>query len=196
MTNMAVAVSNARVIDVSGRFHRHTSRRVSFLEGSASGGRWGPPKAFAVLYLGRPVESVTIEAYRHLVDATEGMTASNLVPRKLWTIDVDATNVLDVRDPGSRMALGLSERDLHSEVSNYKVCQDIALAANQLGLHGIIAPAAEGHGETLALFDAQLPVAEFPTVASIEEGWQLPSDPRVLRVLESEERATPRDRRD
>ena len=191
MANMAVAVSNAKIVDVTGRFHRHTSRRVAFLEGSSSGGRWGPPGSFAVMYLGRPVDSVTIEAYRHLVDPVEGMTAAAVVPRKLWTVDIAVTEILDVRDPESRFALGLSDDDLHSTVDDYIVCQSIALAAHQLGLHGIIAPAAEGDGETLALFDAKLPVAEFPSVLSVNDTWSLPHDPRILRIVDSEERSRP-----
>jgi hypothetical protein len=71
------------------------------------------------------------------------------------------------------------------------VCQNIALAAHQLGLHGIISPAAEGDGETLALFDAKLPVAEFPSIVSFNENWSLPHDPRMLSIVDAEDRSLP-----
>jgi len=183
MANMAVAVSNSKIVSVSGRFQRHTSRRITLLEGTASGGRWGPPKAFSVLYLGRPLDSVAIEAYRHIVDATEGMTARAVAPRKLWTVDVDVTDILDIRDPQSRVALGLTDDDLHGDIDDYNACQEVARAANQLGLHGIVAPAAQGNGETLALFDTKLPVSEFPTVMDVDENWRLPTDPRILHAV-------------
>jgi hypothetical protein len=63
-----------------------------------------------------------------------------------------------------------------------------------LGLHGIISPAAEGDGdgETLALFDAKLPVAEFPSIVSFNENWSLPHDPRMLSIVDAEDRSLPR----
>jgi hypothetical protein len=63
--NLAVAVAGCGSIDVSGIFFRHVSKTVRELTGSNSGGRWGQPGAYSVLYLGRPPESVIVEAYRH-----------------------------------------------------------------------------------------------------------------------------------
>jgi RES domain len=95
--NLAVAVASCGTVDVSGVFFRHVSPRVRELTGSASGGRWGTPAAYSVLYLGRPRDSVTVEAYRHLVDDVEGMTGDNVGPRRLLTVEVALTTVLDLR---------------------------------------------------------------------------------------------------
>lgn len=54
-----------------------------------------------MLYVGRPTASVTIEAYRHLVDDVEGMTADKVGPRTLWTCQIAVSNVLDLREPAA-----------------------------------------------------------------------------------------------
>jgi hypothetical protein len=52
------------------------------------------------------------------------------------------------------------------------------------GCSGILAPAATGFGETLALFEQHLPSSELPTLIR-EERWDtLPADPRRLRVVD------------
>lgn len=181
--NLAVAVSRAQIARVEGTFQRHSSPRVTTLSGSPAGGRWGPAGAFPVLYVGRPTASVTIEAYRHLVDDVEGMTADKVGPRTLWTCQITVTNVLDLRQDSSRVAVGLSLEDLASPVEEYAKCQRVAQAAYQLQLHGIIAPAAEGRGETLALFEHHLPVEELPVVIQRQTWAQLPADPRRLRGI-------------
>jgi hypothetical protein len=65
---LAVAVAGCGTTRVTGTFERHVSLAVRGLTGSAAGGRWGPPGAYSVFYLGRPRDSVVVEAYRHLVD--------------------------------------------------------------------------------------------------------------------------------
>ncbi len=183
MINLAVAVSRARLSSIKGVFQRHSSPRVIHLTGSPAGGRWGPPGAFPVLYLGRPTSSVTVEAYRHLVDDVEGMTGDKVGPRTLWTVQITVTNVLDLREPASRDAVGLTMDDLTSPVDQYAGCQRVAQAAYQLQLHGTIAPAAGALGETLALFEHHLPPTELPTVIRRETWEHLPADPRRLRSL-------------
>ncbi len=183
MTNLAVAVSRATHNSIEGIFQRHSSPRVTTLTGSPAGGRWGPPGTFPVLYLGRPTTSVTVEAYRHLVDDVEGMTGDKVGPRTLWTVQVSVTNVLDLRDPASCDAVGLTWDDLTSPIDQYAACQRVAQAAYQLQLHGIIAPAAGAVGETLALFEHHLPLAELPTVIHRQTWEHLPADPRRLRSM-------------
>lgn len=183
MANLAVAVARATISAVDGVFQRHSSPRVTTLSGSPAGGRWGPAGAFPVLYLGRPTTSVTIEAYRHLVDDVEGMTGDKVGPRTLWTCQIAVTNVLDLRQVSSRNAVALALDDLSSPVEEYEKCQRVAQAAYQLQLHGIIAPAAGGQGETLALFEHHLPANELPVVIRRETWAQLPADPRRLRGI-------------
>ncbi|MBS1861218.1 MAG: RES family NAD+ phosphorylase [Actinobacteria bacterium] len=164
---------------VRGTFHRHCSPRQRPLSGNASGGRWGPEGAYPVLYLGRPIESVVVEAYRHLVEPTEGMKPEMVGPRKVVTCELAISNVLDLRDEGNRATVGLSLADVTGAVGDYEACQQVGLAAHQLEMHGIIAPAATGLGETLAIFERHLPADEQPAVLG-EETWDgLPADPRT-----------------
>lgn len=184
-----MAVARAPRVLVEGVFHRHVSSSTRTLSGSASGGRWGPPALYSVLYLGRPEVSVTVEAYRHLVDpfAEDGLTGDMVQPRNLLTCEVRVTNVLDLRTAEAAVSVGLSSDDLMSDVDDYAACQRVARAAHQLELHGILAPAATGLGETLALFERHLPAEEIPVLMAIETWPQLPADPRRLRLVGEQE---------
>ena len=155
--SIAVAVSNAGAITVSGVFQRHTSPRQRPLTGSAAGGRWGAEGAYPVLYLARPTDSVIVEAYRHLVEPIEGMKPEMVGPRRLVTCKVEVSNVLDLRIRENRDAVGLSIVDMTSDVGDYAACHRVSQAAHQLELHGVIAPAATGRGETFAIFERRLP---------------------------------------
>jgi len=53
-----------------------------------------------------------------------------------------------------------------------------------LGLNGIIAPAATGLGETLALFRLNLPAEQWPTITATDIWHGLPADPRRLRLAD------------
>jgi hypothetical protein len=135
------------------------------------------------LYLGRPTDSVVVEAYRHLVDDVDGMRPELVGPRRLLTVEVHLTNVLDLRATANRAALNLVDKDLRSPPGDYARCQRIGRVAHQLGIHGIIAPAATGLGETLAVFELHLPLDEQPTLQAEEEWAHPPPDPRNLRVV-------------
>lgn len=175
----------------SGTWQRHASVRTSAraLDGWTSAGRWGTGSGFPVLYLGRPTESVVVEAYRHHIDPVifdsdsdrERFLDSQL-PRVLVTCRVAVTRLLDLRTPLARAAAGLTPQDLASPVTDteaYGRCQEVAAVAHQLGLHGVLAPAATGLGDTLALFTDRLPAAERPTRIPPDTQWQrLPPDPR------------------
>jgi len=177
--DIAAAVSRAGTATVAGRFQRHVSLRQEPLRGSRSGGRWGPEGAYPVLYLGRPTDSVVVEAYRHLVETVEGMQPQMVGPRRLVTCEVEITSVLDLRESTGRNAISLTIADLCSEVGDYGACHRASRAAHELGLHGIIAPAAGGFGETLAVFEDQLPDGEQLRLVD-EQTWEsLPTDPRV-----------------
>lgn len=182
--NLAVAVASCGSVEVSGIFERHVSPTVRALTGSSSGGRWGAPGAYSVLYLGRPTDSVIVEAYRHLVDDVEGMTGDMVGPRRLLTVEVALTTVLDLRVEDNCTAVGLSSEDLRTPVGQHARCQRVGQAAHQLGLHGLIAPAATALGVTLAVFELHLPAEEQPTLISEAEWLHLPDDPRKLRIAE------------
>lgn len=177
--DIAAAVSRASATTVAGRFQRHVSPRQEPLRGSRAGGRWGPEGAYAVLYLGRPTDSVIVEAYRHLIETVEGMQPHMVGPRHLVTCEIGVTSVLDLREGASCDAVGLTITDLCSEVGDYGTCHRIGEAAHELGLHGIIAPAAGGLGETLAIFEDQLPEGEQPMLIEEQTWASLPGDPRA-----------------
>ncbi|WP_408667313.1 RES family NAD+ phosphorylase [Jatrophihabitans sp.] len=167
------------------------------LDGRLNYGRWGTRDGFPVLYLGLPVESVIVEAYRHFIGPIEdpgeaAQLATRIAPRALVTARVAVTDVLDLRDTATRVQLGLSRDVLCSGTEDreaYAACQKVAQVAHQLGRHGIIAPAATGLGHTLALFTDLLPAAERPVRTQTDIVWQgLPPDPRLqaaprLRVV-------------
>jgi hypothetical protein len=184
--NLAVAVASCGSTQVQGVFERHVSADVRTLTGSAAGGRWGPPGAYSVLYLGRPRDSVVVEAYRHLVDDVEGMTGDLVGPRRLLKVEVVLSSVLDLRVVTNQEAVGLTLDDLLSPTSQHARCQRIGRVAHQLGLHGIIAPAATGLGETLAVFELHLTPEEQPVLIDEEDWPHLPLDPRVPRRVEEE----------
>lgn len=182
---LTVAVASVPRPAIEGHFERHVSFATRELTGSSSGGRWGPAGGYSVLYLGRPRASIAVEAYRHLVDpyADEGMTGDMVQPRRLLVCAVAVTEILDLRSSQAQLAVGLDDEALRSEIGDYDACHEIGRVAHQLGLHGILAPAATGLGETLALFEQHLPANELPTLVS-EEVWdRLPADPRRLRIV-------------
>jgi RES domain len=181
------AIADLHTIRVRGTFERHTSLRWEELRPSAAGGRWGARRAYEVLYLGRPRSSVVIEAYRHLVDDelddTGGLAAS-VLERRLVTCKVDVPNVLDLRSSSARNAVSLTDAQLSSDVGDYAACQVVGAAVHQLGLAGLIAPAASGQGETLALLPANLAAEHCPKVTKRDIWRGLPPDPRRLRLVE------------
>lgn len=183
---LAVAVSKIARATVDGEFERHVnpSWRDRALLGSDAGGRWAAPGTFPVIYLGRPTSSVVVEAYRHLVDDIEGMTAERVRQRLLIRAQVMAHDVIDLRSPATRIAVGLSDNELFSAVGDYDACRRIGHVAHQLGLHGVLVPAATHLGETLALFVDLLSPAELPVHIGETVVWDgLPADPRRLRLI-------------
>lgn len=176
---LAARVASATLTSLDGEFERHVSRKVRALAGSRSGGRWGPPGAYPVLYLGRPRDSIVAEAYRALVDGVEGMTGDRVAPRRVLSCQLRATQILDLRKEESRNAVGLSLGDLCGPQAP---CQRVGQAAHQLGLHGVIAPAATELGETLALFEQHLTEDELPVLTDEVLWASLPPDPRPVGV--------------
>ncbi len=172
-------VASVRAASVGGAFFRHASpNRDAFAGGY--GGRWG--KSFPVIYLGRPEESAVVEAYRHLVESA-GVPAHMVKPRVLYSVSVVVDDVLDLRARTALEAVGLTDVDLTTQVDDYDRCQEVESAAHQLGLHGILAPAAHGLGETLALFRERLTPQELPVIQGTTVWQTLPPDPRVLRPV-------------
>lgn len=181
LRSLAEQVAAVPTTSVHGTFYRHAAPNRDAFAGGV-GGRWG--QAFPVIYLGRPTDSVVIEAYRHLVEET-GMAPARVRPRTLYTVRVSVERVLDLTVPAHLAAAGLNEQDLSSAVDDYAACQAVAAAAHQLEYHAILAPAATGRGQTLAIFRSRVGAVELPVVES-EQLWDhLPPDPRQLRAVQS-----------
>ncbi|MGI8922217.1 MAG: RES family NAD+ phosphorylase [Solirubrobacteraceae bacterium] len=178
---LAAAIERATPTRVRGTFERHVTPTVHDLRPSNAGGRWGAPGASAVVYLGRPTASVIAEAYRLLVDGVEGMTADLVGPRRLLRCRVTVTDVLDLRDNDARRLVGLDDQDL---IGSHGPCQRVGDAAHAHGLHGIIAPAATGLGETLALYADNLPDDQLPVLTTAKTWRRIPPDPRRLRRVD------------
>jgi len=193
--DLAVAVGRTPRVTVDGVFERHVSEKWldrALVDGSRSGGRWAQPGAFPVIYLGRPRDSVVVEAYRHLVDDIEGMTAERVRGRFLLRSQVLVHDVVDLRGREARLAVGLQDDEISSDVGDYEACRRIGHVAHQLNLHGVLAPSASGLGETLALFVDFLAPGEFPRPLGEPIAWStLPPDPRRLRILQSERETPP-----
>lgn len=71
--SLAVRVASVPVTTVRGTWLRHAFAAYPerALDGRVYDGRWGTKPGFPVLYLGNPLESIIVEAYRHLVDPVE-----------------------------------------------------------------------------------------------------------------------------
>ena len=178
-------VNRAQRVEVSGLWQRHTSPKYlrEALDGYVARARWGTANGFPVLYLGKPLESVVVEAYRHFVDpVVDGVPP--IVPRTLVTCEVAVSEILDLRMSAARMELELPLEVLTSDTGDrdaYRRCQEVAAVAHQLGLRGLIAPAATQMGETLALFMDRVPASERPRLVETQTWPDLPPDPRVSR---------------
>lgn len=104
-------------------------------------------------------------------------------PRVLYTVRVKAQDILDLTNGADRDRVVLTFEDLTTEVDDYRACQEVAAAAHQLGYHGVLAPAAHGLGETLALFRERISHRELPIVETQIVWDVLPPDPRNPRAL-------------
>lgn len=175
--SMTERVATIEPISVHGRFLRHAAPNRDPFAG-AHGGRWGA--GFPVIYLGRPIASCVEEAYRHLVDDT-GVPATLVRPRTLYEVEIDIRQVLDLRTAAHRDAVGLTDDDIASPVGVYEACQRVAAAAHQLELHGVLAMAATGMGETLAVFRERVLRAELPVEVNRSHWEHLPTRPGTER---------------
>lgn len=177
----------------AGTWYRHVGVRWAHaaLTGRAVPGRWCSG-GYPTLYLASTVDSAVIEFYRHTIDVfvdaadrDAAIAGVNFDPRLLVTAEVRATRLLDLRSPRARLELGLPLEVLLSDTDDrgsYARCQEVASAAHQLQLHGVITPAATRAGDTLALFTDVLPAAERPTRdGDLDKLWStVPLDPRAI----------------
>ncbi|BBZ51690.1 RES family NAD+ phosphorylase [Mycobacterium heidelbergense] len=197
MDPLPARLAQASLSTVDGIWQRHVPAKYTdtALVGRATVGRWGTEGGFPLLYLGKPTDSVVVEAYRHLIDpiAEPDGPVPGIRPRVLVTCELSVADILDLRLARNRSLARLSRQQLQSEPYDraaYAACQDVSAAAHQLGYHGLVAPAATRMGETLVLFTDLLAESEQPIRVSDEAWFELPADPRKrgatrhLRVVE------------
>jgi hypothetical protein len=182
MESLPARLAQAKPISVAGTWQRHVPAKFipSALDGRSASGRWGTANGFPVLYLGRPTDSVVVEAYRHLIDPVVD-AAPPISPRALITCAVSVTTILDLRRATNRVLADLTMEQMQSDTWDhdaYRACQNVAAVAHQLEFHGLVAPAATRIGETLVLFSDRLTPDEKPTRTAEKIWTELPPDPR------------------
>ena len=103
-------------------------------------GRFNPPKSFAVLYLctTRPcvVAELTQQANRQNIDVEQ------LLPRELWRVQIELTQVLDLTDNTTLLALNLAAADLVRD--DYQLTREIGEAAYEQQFQAVLTPSATG----------------------------------------------------
>jgi len=98
-----------------------------------------------------------------------GLPTKRTPPRRLATIAVQLSRVLDLTDAAVVAALGVAPADLVGE--DVTLPQRLGGAAHYLGFEAILAPSATGTGVVLALFlDTRAPDSVID-VALVDEGY-------------------------
>ena len=121
MDSYANAIIQHGTVEIDGVWQRHVPARFkdTALEGRTAPSRWATGRSFPLLHLGRPRDSVIVEAYRHIVDPVEDPAlAAQIIPRRLVTCEVAVTNVFDLRTSAGRVAAGLTMETLTSATSD------------------------------------------------------------------------------
>ena len=119
------------------------------------------------MYTALDVATVDLELDRSARRA--GMTTAMMRPRRLATIRVRLSRVLDLTNADVRAALDVSEADLTGD--DPAVPQAIGETAHHLGYEAILAPSAAGSGYALAIFLDNRAADSLLEVADVQEGY-------------------------
>lgn len=119
-----------------------------------------------MVYTALDVATVDRELARTALRA--GLTVRTLGPRRLATIRVRLSRVLDLTSEVVRATLGVSVADLTAEDPH--IAQRIGEAAHHLGYEAVIAPSATGHGRVLAIFMDNRAADSVVEVADLRDG--------------------------
>jgi RES domain-containing protein len=118
------------------------------------------------VYTALDVATVDLEMVRAARRA--GMTGAMMGPRRLATIRVRLSRVLDLTSEQVRAALGVSEADLTAD--DPVIPRAIGETAHHLGYEAILAPSAAGKGHVLAIFLDNRAADSMLEVAEVREG--------------------------
>lgn len=153
----------------SGEVYRYTTARRDPLSGAGArlnGGRWNPPEIFAALYLATPASACMAELDR--AAESQGFAAEALLRAayKFHTLTVDQVSILDLTDPATLEAVGLTTEDIGND--DWEACQAVGHGAWFLHFDGVLAESASGTGDVLTLFESRLNSGQL-TVQSSED---------------------------
>jgi len=98
-----------------------------------------------------------------------GLTGAMMGPRRLATIRIRLSRVLDLTSEQVRAALGVSETDLTAD--DPVIPRAIGETAHHLGYEAILAPSAAGPGRVLAIFLDDRAADSSLEVAEVREGY-------------------------
>jgi len=99
-----------------------------------------------------------------------GLAGPRMVPRRLVTIHVRLSRVLDLTTEGTRVSLGVSEADLVAD--DPSIPRLIGEAAHHLGYEAVLSPSAAGSGEVLAIFLDNRAADSALEVIDVQDGYE------------------------
>jgi RES domain-containing protein len=112
------------------------------------GARWNPPETPAIYTsLTRDVALAEAEFQMSL------QPIRSAARRTIYTIHVVLASVIDLSDPRSLVALGLSDSDLRA--LDHRSCQQVGGAIEWMGNDGLLVPSARANGINLVIFPNQ-----------------------------------------
>jgi RES domain-containing protein len=157
LADAVAALDGLAATDYEGRAYRHISIGRAALSGEGArlhGGRWNPPRSFAVLYLALDHATVVREFQR--LATKQALSPQDFLPRDLLEYELRLQHVIDLRLDAHAEALGLDGGDMAAD--DPRSCQLVGEAAHHAGFEALLAPSATGAGDIAAVFlDRMLP---------------------------------------
>ena len=134
------------------------------------GGRFNPPRSFAVIYLCTTPACAAAELTRQAHQ--QGLDTADLLPRRLWRVEGRLTRVLDLTDEAVLGVVGVQRDDLLHD--DFRITRKIGEAAYQAYFQAVLSPSATGIDQVLAVFSDNLVGAVLTTATVVE--WNEPND--------------------
>lgn len=134
------------------------------------GGRFNPPRSFPVIYVCLTRACVVAELARQA--ERQSLQVGDLLPRELWSVEVELTKVLDLTNGSVLETAGISSADLIRP--DHAFTQELGEAAHERGVQAIRSRSAAGVDTVLALFPQNLGGAHL--AAELIEVWNSVDD--------------------